>query len=240
MDLQFAFRAKIAARPESPEKSSSENPVEEEQLDVDAVEPATTELSDSTGDETVETEAAADNEPLTIYLKEIRSVQLLTHQQEIDIAKQREAGELQILESIFSTPVALQHVLGLATKIQNDEIRLSDVIHGLTREDDVHGTPVEFQSDSRDAFLKSVSLLQRRWRNLESLQRKVRAKKISQRARLLLYQSIAKKKQEVIGILRDLGLTRLQLTIIVESLRQSSRNEYWRRVEVNKKTACTN
>jgi RNA polymerase primary sigma factor len=225
MDLQFAFRANIAARPESPGKSSSKDPLEEEQLDLDAVEPAVNELdsvSDITTEGTVETEATADNEPLTIYLKEIRSVQLLTHQQEINIAKQREAGELQTLESILSTPVALQHVLGLAAKIQNDEIRLSDVIDGLTREDDVHGTAVEFLSDSRDAFLKSVTSLQRRWRNLESLQRKVRAKKISQRARLLLYQTIAKKKQEMLGILRDLGLTRLQLTIIAESLRQSS------------------
>jgi RNA polymerase primary sigma factor len=223
MDFQFAFRANIAARAGSPRKSSSQDPLDEEQLDLDAVEPPSTELNsvaDNAADVTVEPEAAADSEPLTIYLKEIRSVQLLTHQQEIDIAKRREAGESQSLESILSTPVAWQYVLSLADKLQNEEIRLSDVIEGLTREDDIPGTG-EFQSDRRDAFLKSVSSVERSWRNVESLQRKARAKKTSERARLLLCRAIAKKKQKMIGILRDLGLTRLQLTVIAESLRQS-------------------
>ena len=224
MDFQFAFRANIAARVEPARKSGSEDPLDEEKLELDATEPPSTELnsvSDDAAEETVEMQAAADNEPLTIYLKEIRSVQLLTRRQEIDIAKQREAGELQVLESILSTPIALQHVLGLAAKILNDEIRLSDVIGGLTREDDVQGMPAEVECDRRDAFLKSVSSLERRWRNLESLQRKAREKKTSERARLLLRRSIVKKKQGMIGILRDLGLTRLQLTMIAESLQQS-------------------
>ena len=69
--------------------------------------------------------------------------------------------------------------------------------------------------------MKSVSSIQRCSRKLEALQRKAQAKKNSQRARLLLDGTIAKKKQEIIGLLRDLGLTRLQLTAIAESLR------YW-------------
>src|SRR5919112_6547930 len=103
MDYQFAIPANIAARAEPPRKSSSEDPFEQEQLDLDGIEQRSTELDNvsDAAEEAVETEAAVDNEPLTIYLKEIRSVQLLTHQQEINIAKQREAGEVQILESIL-------------------------------------------------------------------------------------------------------------------------------------------
>jgi RNA polymerase primary sigma factor len=225
MDLESAFRAS-ASRVDSPKKTSPEDQPEEDQADLDVVEQLSAELdsaSDSAVSESAEVEAAADTEPLTIYLKEIRSVELLTHQQEIDIAKRREAGESQIVESILSTPVALQHVLGIADKIQNGEIRLSDVIEGLTREDDSAGALVEFQVDKRDAFLKSVSSIQRRLRNLEPLRRKAEAKKTSQRARLLLRRNIAKKNQQIIGMLRDLGLTRLQLAAIAESLRHSAR-----------------
>jgi RNA polymerase primary sigma factor len=226
MDFESAFRANSAARVDSVKKASPEDQPEEDQADLDVVDQLPAELdsvSDGAVSEAAEAEAAADTEPLTIYLKEIRSVELLTHHQEIEIAKRREAGESQIVESILSTPVALQHVLGLAKKIQNGEIRLSDVIEGLTREDDTAGAPGEFQVDRRDAFLKSISSIQRRLRNVQPLRRKAEAKKTSQRARLLLRRNIAKKNQQIAGLLRALGLTRLQLTAIAESLRHSAR-----------------
>jgi RNA polymerase primary sigma factor len=224
MDAESTFRVYRASLADSVQKTDPEDPPEEDQAELGLVQQLSAELGsvdDGAVNEAEEAETSADNEPLTIYLKEIRSVQLLTHQQEIEAAKRREAGESQIIESILSTPVALQQVLGLAGKIQNDEIRLSDVIEGLTREDDTASAAVEFRFDRRDAFLKSVSSIQRCSRKLEALQRKAQAKKNSQRARLLLDGTIAKKKQEIIGLLRDLGLTRLQLTAIAESLR------YW-------------
>ena len=224
MDAESTFRAYRASLADSVQEANSEDPPEQEQAELDLVQQLTAELGsvvDGAVTEAEEAQANADNEPLTIYLREIRAVQLLTHQQEIELAKRREAGESQIVESILSTPVALQHVLDLAGKIQDDEIRLSDVIEGLTREDDT--ASVEFHSDERDAFLKSVSLIRRCANRLKALQRKAQAGKTSQRARLLLDRTIVTKKQEIVGLLRNLGLNRLQLTAIAESLR------YWAR-----------
>ncbi len=226
MDSESAFRANSASLADSVKKSSLEDPPEEDQAELDLSEQISLELNsaaDGAASDVEEGEASADNEPLTIYLKEIRSVQLLTHQQEIEIAKRREAGESQVVESILSTPVALQYVLSLADKVQSDEIRLSDVIEGLTREDDTAGAPVESQFNRRDAFLKSVISIKRRLRNVEALQRKAHAKETSQRARPLLQRTITKNKQQILGMLRDFGLTRLQLTVIAESLRQWAR-----------------
>jgi RNA polymerase primary sigma factor len=221
MDLEHAFRANSASCPESlkklrPEDQAGLHLVEQLSGELDGVCDGAPSVLEE------EPEPAADNEPLTIYLKEIRSVQLLTHQQEIEIAKRRDAGQSQILNSILSTPVALSYVLGLADKIQKDKIRLSDVIEGLTREDDKVGAPGEL-SDKRDAFLKSLSSLERRRRSIEALQHKVRAKKTSKRAQSLLHRLIVKKKQQLAGMLRDLCLTQLQLTAIAESLRQAAR-----------------
>ena len=225
MDSESAFRAYRASLADSVQKSNLEDPPEEDQAEVDLVQQLAESgsVADGAVTDADEAETNSDNEPLTIYLKEIRSVQLLTRRQEIEVAKRREAGESQIVESILSTPVALQYVLGLAGKIQNDEIRLSDVLEGLTREDDTANPGVEFHFDRRDAFLKSVSSIQRCSKKSEALQRKAQAKKTSKRARLSLDRAIAKKKQQIIGLLRDLGLTRLQLTAIAESLR------YWAR-----------
>ena len=222
MDAESTMRVYRAALADSLQQFDSEDPPEEDQAELD-LQQLTAELGsvDDAVTEAEEAHANADNEPLTIYLKEIRSVQLLTHQQEIALAKRREAGESQIVESILSTPIALQHVLGLAGKIQNDEIRLSDVIEGLRREDDIAG--VELRSDKRDVFLKSVRSIERCSNKAKALQRKAQAGKTSQRARLLIDRTVAKKKQEIIRRLRDLGLTRMQLTAIAESLR------YWAR-----------
>ncbi|HET9880391.1 MAG TPA: hypothetical protein VFS81_01435, partial [Candidatus Binatia bacterium] len=125
-------------------------------------------------------------------------------------------------ESILSTPLASRHVLDLADKVPNNEIRLSDVIEKLTREDDTAGAPVKFQLYMRDAFLKSARSIKRRPRNIEALQRKAQAKKTSHRARWSLQRTIPMEDQKIGGMLRDLGLTQLQLAVIDESLRQSA------------------
>lgn len=74
----------------------------------------------------------------------------------------------------------------------------------------------------RDAFLKSARSIKRRLRNIEALQRKAQAKKTSHRARWSLQRTIPMEDQKIVGMLRDLGLTQLQLAVIDESLRQSA------------------
>lgn len=222
MDLDSASYANSGSRFASSKKSTPQDQAEFELVEqlsneTDSGCDGVTSLAEE------EPEPAADNQPLTIYLKEIRGFQLLTQQQEIDIAKRREAGESQVIESILSTPVALDYVLGLGAKVQNDEIRLSDVIEGLTREDHNPGTVGELSFDKRHAFLKALGSVQRRRRNIEALQRKQRAKKTSEREKSLLHRLIAGKKLQLAGMLRDLGLARAQLTAIAESLRQAAR-----------------
>src|SRR5688500_6183127 len=113
MDFEHAFRATGASSTEALEKPSSQDQpglhlVEQLSGELDGVCDGAPPVLEE------EPEPAADNEPLTIYLKEIRFVQLLTHKQEIEIAKRRDAGQSQILNSILSTPVGLSYVLGLA------------------------------------------------------------------------------------------------------------------------------
>lgn len=115
------FRVRFPCEPRSLasslKNSRTEDQPEEDLAEVDLAEPLATEsnsVSDNGWPEAEETQATVGNEPLLIYLNGIRPFQLLTHQQEIDIAKLREDGECKILQSILSTPVAFRHVLDLA------------------------------------------------------------------------------------------------------------------------------
>lgn len=182
MDSESAFRANGASLGDSVKKSYPED-----QPEVDLIQQLSSELRsviDGAVSEAEDAEANADTEPLTICLKAIRSVHLLTHQQEIDIAKRREA-DMQIVVSILATPVALQHVLSLAGKIYSDEIRLSVVSRGGTREGDTADLGVEFHFDEETRFeickLDSTTLEKNRKRCSASA-----SEKAPQQARLLL------------------------------------------------------
>ena len=86
MDAESTFRGYRASFGDSLQETSPEDPPEEDQAELDLVQHLTAELGSVVDDALTEAEEAqisADNEPLTIYLKEIRSVQLLTHEQEL-------------------------------------------------------------------------------------------------------------------------------------------------------------
>jgi hypothetical protein len=80
MDSESAFRANSASLASSLKNSRTEDQPEEDQAEIDLSEPLANSVSDDGRPEAEETEATVGNEPLSIYLNEIRSFQLLTHQ----------------------------------------------------------------------------------------------------------------------------------------------------------------
>ena len=104
MDAESTFRVYRASLADSVQKTDPENPPEEDQAELGLVQQLSAELGsvdDSAVNEAEEAETSADNEPLTIYLKEIRSVQLLTHQQEIEAAKAEKPVNLKSSKAFF-------------------------------------------------------------------------------------------------------------------------------------------
>src|SRR3972149_6856573 len=51
-------------------------------------------------------------DPVALYLREIGSVPLLTREGEVQLAKEKEAAETQVIEAVLSSSVALGYVLG--------------------------------------------------------------------------------------------------------------------------------
>jgi RNA polymerase sigma factor (sigma-70 family) len=65
---------------------------------------------------------------LAIYLKEIRGVPLLPHAQELELAKTKVKAESLALNHLFSTRLALAHVLRLGEKLLREEITLDQIV----------------------------------------------------------------------------------------------------------------
>ncbi len=69
------------------------------------------------------------NDPVRMYLRKMGSVCLLTREGEVEIAKRIEQGERQVLDVLLASDIAIQDIIGLGAKLQEDKIRLKDVVN---------------------------------------------------------------------------------------------------------------
>ncbi len=93
--------------------------------DEDAVEEAEAALS------TVDSEFGRTTDPVRMYMREMGSVELLTREGEIEIAKRIEDGLRHMILAISACPTTIAEILALAEKIEKDEIRVDEVVDGL-------------------------------------------------------------------------------------------------------------
>ena len=93
--------------------------------DEDAVEEAEAALS------TVDSEFGRTTDPVRMYMREMGSVELLTREGEIEIAKRIEDGLKHMIQAISACPTTIAEILSLADRIERDEIRVDEVVDGL-------------------------------------------------------------------------------------------------------------
>ncbi|CAD6510693.1 RNA polymerase sigma factor RpoD [Candidatus Profftia tarda] len=93
--------------------------------DEDATEAAVQVLS------SVESEIGRTTDPVRMYMREMGTVELLTREGEIDIAKRIEEGINQVQRSVTEYPEAITYLLEQYDHVQSEEYRLSDIITGF-------------------------------------------------------------------------------------------------------------
>ncbi|EJI2855819.1 RNA polymerase sigma factor RpoD [Salmonella enterica] len=93
--------------------------------DEDAEEAAAQVLS------SVESEIGRTTDPVRMYMREMGTVELLTREGEIDIAKRIEDGINQVQCSVAEYPEAITYLLEQYDRVEAEEARLSDLITGF-------------------------------------------------------------------------------------------------------------
>lgn len=92
------------------------------ETDEDAVEAATQVLS------SVESEIGRTTDPVRMYMREMGTVDLLTREGEIAIAKRIEDGINEVQSAVSEYPEAISYLLDQYQLVEADEVRLSDLI----------------------------------------------------------------------------------------------------------------
>ena len=93
--------------------------------DEDAEEEAEAALS------TVDSEFGRTTDPVRMYMREMGSVELLTREGEIEIAKRIEDGLKHMVMAISACPTTIAEVLAAADKIRAETMRIDEVVDGL-------------------------------------------------------------------------------------------------------------
>ncbi|UAJ65723.1 RNA polymerase sigma factor RpoD [Candidatus Schneideria nysicola] len=79
----------------------------------------------------VSTEIGRTTDPIRMYMREMGTVELLTRKGEIDIAKRIEDGINEVQSSVAEYPEAIGYLLEQYDKVEEGEVRLSDIISGF-------------------------------------------------------------------------------------------------------------
>jgi RNA polymerase primary sigma factor len=84
---------------------------------------------------TIDAEFGRTTDPVRMYMREMGSVELLTREGEIEIAKRIEDGLKHMIHAISSCPTTIEEILRLSELIEKDEMRIDELVDGLVDED---------------------------------------------------------------------------------------------------------
>ncbi|WP_288380917.1 RNA polymerase sigma factor RpoD [uncultured Massilia sp.] len=89
---------------------------------------------------TVDSDFGRTTDPVRMYMREMGSVELLTREGEIEIAKRIEDGLKDMIQAISACPVTIAEIIDAAAKIERDEIKIDEIVDGMVDPDEDENT----------------------------------------------------------------------------------------------------
>ena len=100
---------------------------------------------------TVDSEFGRTTDPVRMYMREMGTVELLTREGEIEIAKRIEGGLMAMMEAISASPATIAEILRLAEEIRNGNVVITTVVDGFTNPNEADDYVAEEDFDEFDA-----------------------------------------------------------------------------------------
>ena len=99
---------------------------------------------------TVDSEFGRTTDPVRMYMREMGSVELLTREGEIEIAKRIEGGLQAMMLAISASPTTIAEILAYADKIAAGDMQISEAVDGFVAEDEADDYVAEEDFDEFD------------------------------------------------------------------------------------------
>ncbi len=99
---------------------------------------------------TVDSEFGRTTDPVRMYMREMGTVELLTREGEIEIAKRIEGGLQAMMLAISASPTTIAEILAMADRIGKGEMQISEAVDGFVAEDEADDYVAEEDFDEFD------------------------------------------------------------------------------------------
>ena len=119
-------------------------------------------------------------DPMNIYLREMGSLTLLSHEEELKLAKMMEEGKRRIQNAVFKTPLAIPALVEVSKDLEVSKENICNVVNGVSEDQP------ELIAREAKAFLENVEKATELDRMRDDLLKK--------------YRTLAKESPEAVGV----------------------------------------
>jgi RNA polymerase primary sigma factor len=159
------------------------------------------------------------SDPVRLYLKEMGNFQLLSREQEVEIAKRIEAGEQEVEEEVLKSPVTLDFLIDLGERIEAGEADLRDIFE----ESDEPADPDEERGpEANEKLIKKLHDSTRKLKELraklEELEEELRVRP-GPRRKPKLKRHYARLRERVKAAFTTMGLSRHVREAVISEMR---------------------
>lgn len=96
----------------------------------------------------VDSEFGRTTDPVRMYMREMGQVNLLTREDEINIAKKIENALKSMIKAISACPITVEQIIFVIDKIKNNEVKIEDVIEDIV--EDANFDSIDSLIDTKD------------------------------------------------------------------------------------------
>ena len=154
---------------------------------------------------TVDPEFGRTTDPVRMYMREMGTVELLTREGEIVIAKRIEDGLKHMIQAISACPTTIHEILALSEKVKREDMRIDELVDGLIDPnaknepiaelaDDVEPDDEEEVDDGGAAMTASLLKLKE-----DSLERFAKIQRLYDKMRLALAKGGSRSKDYIVA-----------------------------------------
>ncbi len=161
-------------------------------------------------------------DPVTIYMRQLRSIPLLSKAAEVDAAKRIEVAKRAVLAAALNTAIAVEHGLVLGKKVRDGKLELYDVVDDDSQEEE-EGAGERSKAKERGAkrrFLALIGKLEERGQMLWETQEALAGHRVGRKERERLRQREHALYEKLLGILNRINFQATYLDAVITRIKE--------------------